>query len=71
MASIYEVINKQISSWIDEATSNRDFALSHNIDEKTVRRIRNGDIEITLKSLEKICEARNMKLSEFFKEINK
>ncbi|WP_129750058.1 transcriptional regulator [Flavobacterium beibuense] len=66
--------NKAICSyitknWIATAKSKRAFALDHGIDDKTVRRIADDadDYKITLESLNKICEARNIKLSEFFK----
>lgn len=56
------------SEWIGEVQSKTQFALNHNIDEKTARRIYNDkNYTITLFTLSKICEARNIKLSEFFK----
>lgn len=69
MQDIYAKINRQISQWISCASSNRDFALNHNIDEKTVRRILTAEYKISIGTLEKICEARNLSLSEFFKRI--
>jgi len=60
--------------WIGEQ-SNRSFAIDHNIDESTVRNIRqsrkkdNKEYYIPLKTLAKICEAKNLKLSEFFKMV--
>ena len=56
--------------WIGDDQAKTQFALNHNIDEKTVRRIL-GDKKytITLFTLNKICEARGIKLSEFFKLI--
>ena len=66
--------NKAICSyitknWISQAKSKRAFALDHGIDDKTVRRIEDedDDYQITLETLNKICEAENVKLSEFFK----
>ncbi|MGL2965899.1 helix-turn-helix domain-containing protein [Flavobacterium sp. XGLA_31] len=57
--------------WIGDEQAKTQFALSHNIDEKTARRIYNDkEYNITLYTLSKICEARNLKLSEFFKLIN-
>jgi DNA-binding Xre family transcriptional regulator len=56
------------AEWIGETQAKTEFALNHNIDEKTVRRIFNDkNYAITLYTLNKICEARNVKLSEFFK----
>ena len=58
--------------WIGENQAKTEFALNHNIDEKTARRIYNDkSYTITLSTLNKICEARNIKLSEFFKLIDK
>lgn len=59
------------TNWIGENQPKTEFALNHNIDEKTVRRIYNDkDYNISLHTLYRICEARNIKLSEFFKLIN-
>jgi DNA-binding Xre family transcriptional regulator len=58
------------NEWIGDAQAKTQFALNHNIDEKTARRIYNDkSYTITLFTLNKICEARNIKLSEFFKLI--
>lgn len=65
-------INKRICNyialeWIITSKSNRRFAIDHNIDEKTVRKILQEDgYRIPVKTLQKICEAREMKLAEFF-----
>ncbi len=68
-------INKKVCNyiskkWISVSKSNRNFALDHNIDEKTVRKIRqeNGYI-IPLLTLHRICEAREISLENFFKEV--
>jgi DNA-binding Xre family transcriptional regulator len=69
-------INKRIcnyisSEWITPSKSNRTFALDHNIDEKTVRKILQEDgYRIPVKTLQKICEARELRLSQFFELIN-
>lgn len=58
------------TNWIGEEQAKTQFALNHNIDEKTARRIfSDKKYNITLYTLNKICEARNLKLSEFFKLI--
>lgn len=68
-------INKRIcnyiaSNWIKEARSYRTFALDHNIDEKTVRKIVMEDgYNIPVKTLYKICESREIKPSTFFELI--
>ena len=71
MVDIYAKINEHLSAWIKLAESKRKFATDHNIDEKTVRLILKGDIEITIKTLERICEARNLKLSDYFELIKR
>lgn len=72
MINIHRRINNFIySNWIKEAKSIRAFAVDHGIDEKTARRIAdvNDNYKIGLETLNKICEARNIKLTEFFKEV--
>ncbi len=57
--------------WISKAKSNRSFATNHNIDEKTVRKILNKDgYDMPISTLEKICEAREIKLMDLFKLID-
>ncbi|AUP81638.1 transcriptional regulator [Flavivirga eckloniae] len=71
MESVNRLICEFISNrWIKNAKSKRAFALDHNIDEKTVRRIV-GDKKYAMRieTLHKICESRNMKLSDFFIEV--
>ena len=66
--NINVLISNAISEWIEDAKSNRDFALNHNIDEKIVRRILDEkEYRIPVETLKKICDARQIKLSEFFK----
>ncbi|MCV9927871.1 helix-turn-helix transcriptional regulator [Flavobacterium sp. LS1R49] len=61
-----------VTEWIGTIQPKTEFALNHNIDEKTVRRlVKDKDYTITLYTLNKICEARNIKLSDFFKFIDK
>lgn len=62
---------KQSLLWINNSKSNRSFAIDHNIDEKTVRKILQADgYRIPVKTLHKICEAKEIKVSEFFVLIN-
>ena len=69
------MINKLICNyiseeWISKSKSNRQFAIDHNIDEKTVRKILKEDgYEIPIITLIRICEAKEIKLSDFFKLI--
>lgn len=65
--------NRQIvdyikNEWVSKAKSQSSFAVDHNLDEKTVRRIKNDpDYNISFETINKICEAKNLKLSDFFK----
>lgn len=61
-------INK---NWIKDM-SNRAFAIANDIDEKTVRRIKEikeKDYSVSIETLKKICSAQGVKLSDFFKMI--
>jgi len=56
--------------WVDPLDNNNKFAKDHFIEEKTVRSIRdNEDYQISLITIMRICEAKNLKLSEFFKMV--
>lgn len=70
-----ENINRKICKFISETWihgSRRSFAIDHNIDEKTVRRIIDDEnYSMTIETLEKICQARDISLSDFFKLINR
>lgn len=62
-----DFINRE---WISKARSLNSFAIDHNIDEKTARRIKNDpDYKISLDTITKLCEARDMKLSEFYRQV--
>ncbi len=73
MSSINKRICNYISSkWIEKSKSNRAFATEHNIDEKTVRKILEVDgYRMPIETLDRICEAREIKISDFFKLIEK
>ena len=67
------VCNYIYKNWIQAYKSQRSFAVDHNIEESIVRKIKNTALQynkqnysIPVNTLSKICEARNMKLSEFF-----
>ncbi|TGD58258.1 helix-turn-helix domain-containing protein [Flavobacterium humi] len=63
-----KIVNYIANEWISQAKSQRSFALDHGIDEKTVRSIKNDEnYKISLDTIIKICEARNIRLSEFFR----
>ncbi|MEC3965636.1 helix-turn-helix transcriptional regulator [Flagellimonas halotolerans] len=54
--------------WIKEGKSQSSFAIKHNIDESTVRKIKGrNEYRIPVETLNRICEAKGIKLSEFFK----
>jgi len=66
-------INKKICNyiadeWISKAKTKSKFAINHNIDEKTVRKLikEKDGYRIPVKTLQKICEAREIKISDFF-----
>ena len=62
-----EICNYISSEWVSNSVSYRNFALDHNIDEKIVRKIITPEgYNIPVATLQKICEARRLKLSEFF-----
>jgi len=66
-----KICNYIVKEWIKDSKSNRSFAINHNIDEKTVRKIlQNDGYRMPVKTLQKICESRELKLAEFFKLID-
>lgn len=73
MSSINKRICNYISTkWIEKSKSNRAFATEHGIDEKTVRKILVPEgYRMPIETLEKICEAREIKISYFFTLIEK
>tara|TARA_R110002050_G_C8497590_1_gene475255 strand:+ start:95 stop:328 length:234 start_codon:yes stop_codon:yes gene_type:complete len=53
--------------WLKAGKSQSSFAIRHNIDESTVRKIKGKkEYRIPVETLSKICEAKNLKLSDFF-----
>ena len=64
---IVDYINNE---WVSKAKSQSSFAVEHNIDEKTVRSIKNDpNYNISFETILKICEAKNLKLMDFFKMV--
>ncbi|OWW23537.1 hypothetical protein B4Q04_20280 [Zobellia sp. OII3] len=56
--------------WVNPTDNNSLFARNHYLEEKTVRRIRDDEnYNISLNTIVRICEAKNLKLSEFFKMV--
>lgn len=50
--------------------TNVDFAFACDVDEKSVRRILNGEQNISIMVLKRICSALEIKMSELLAEIN-
>lgn len=63
--AIYSYIEK---AWKDSGLSKRKFATENNIEESTLRDIlkKDSNYQISLPTIYRICEARNIKVSEFF-----
>lgn len=71
MKSTNRKIVNFIAKWISEAESMNSFATLHGIDEKTVRSIMNDNFyTISFITICRICEARHLKLHEFFKMVD-
>lgn len=51
--------------------TNVDFAIACDVDEKTIRRIMNGEQNISINVLKRICDALDIKMSDLIKEIEK
>lgn len=65
-------------NWISEAKSQREFASVCDIEESTVRRIKNialgtskTDYNMSLRTIAKICRKKEITLEEFFGNIKK
>ncbi len=72
------ICNYIYKNWIESYKSQRSFAIDHGIEETIVRKIKNTALNeksvnynIPVNTLNKICEAKNLKLSDFFLLINK
>lgn len=65
-------ITKQwLMPWLNEDKSQTSFAKKHGVEESTIRKIKSGEnYRIPVETLFKICDARNLTLSDFFKLIN-
>lgn len=56
--------------WVIPLNNNSQFASENDIDEKTVRRIREDEnYQISLVTIMRICEAKDLKLSVFFEMV--
>lgn len=58
--------------WKSSELSKRKFSINHNIEESTLRDIlKKKNYQISLPTIYKICESRNITPSEFFIEVEK
>jgi len=65
-----KIVEFSRDKWVIPMDNNSKFANENNIDEKTVRRIREDDTyQISLITIQKIGEAKEIMLYEFFKMI--
>jgi len=65
------ITNEWLLPWLKDGNSQNAFAIKHNIDESTVRKIKGiNEYRIPVETLSRICEAECISLSEFFKRIN-
>lgn len=75
MADTNKIICKYIyNNWILSYKSQRAFGLDHGVEESIIRKIKNtalnkenSNYNIPVNTLSKICEAKNLKLYDFFK----
>lgn len=65
-------------NWISKAKSQREFASKCEIEESTVRRIKNialgtskTDYNMSVKTIAKICRKKEITLEQLFQDINK
>lgn len=66
------------TNWVSKAKSQRDFASKCDIEESTVRKIKNialgtakTEYNMSIKTLAKICRKKEITLEDFFGKINK
>ncbi|AZJ36397.1 transcriptional regulator [Tenacibaculum singaporense] len=73
MADINKIICNYISlHWMSKYKSVRAFALDHYIDEKTARKIKRKEgYRIPVSTLKKMCDAKEISLSNFFSIVEK
>lgn len=67
-----EIVEFILLKWVSKIENQSEFADTHNINEKTVRRIKDDkSYRTSLKTIIGICEGENINLSDFFKEAEK
>ncbi|MDR3023614.1 helix-turn-helix transcriptional regulator [Chryseobacterium sp.] len=65
------ITKKWLIPWLQEGKSQTSFAKNHGVEESTIRKIKSEKTyRIPIETLFKICEARKISLSDFFKLIN-
>ncbi len=65
------ITKKWLIPWLQEGKSQNSFAKNHGVEESTIRKIKSEETyRIPVETLFKICEARKISLSDFFKLIN-
>lgn len=64
------ITKEWLNPWLKSGKSQTAFANAHNVEESTIRKIKGTKTyRIPVETLQRICESRNIKLSEFFKLI--
>ncbi|MFP5439049.1 MAG: helix-turn-helix domain-containing protein [Bacteroidia bacterium] len=64
------IVKEWLNPWLQQGRSQTTFANMHNIDESTIRKIKSHkSYRIPVETLNRICDARKIKLSDFFREI--
>ncbi|MFL9836730.1 helix-turn-helix transcriptional regulator [Flavobacterium sp. ST-75] len=64
------IVREWLNPWLKSGKSQTTFANMHNIDESTIRKMKTQkSYRVPVETLYKICEARNIKLSDFFKKV--
>lgn len=65
------ITKEWLNPWLKEGKSQTSFANKHNVEESTIRKIKGTkSYRIPVETLQRICEARNLKLSDFFSSID-
>jgi DNA-binding Xre family transcriptional regulator len=65
-----KIVEFLYNKWIGKVKNNSAFANEHNIDEKTVRLIKEKkNYRTSIDTIINICEAKNINLSQFFREV--
>ena len=64
------ITKEWLNPWLKEGKSQTSFANAHNVEESTIRKLKGTKTyRIPVETLQKICDARNINLSEFFKQV--